>query len=120
MGLLNSANCTVCGARITLYQFTADGVVMKDVTTITTLHSCSRWCYGHRTSMLCALSSQECSDIRIKALDLRGGTPPRPIPTLTVSAVYKLKCAVTPLYIGHHVCATKVQNMHQFEREVPI
>lgn len=58
-----------------LYQFTADSVVIKDITTITTPHSCSLWCYGHHTTMLCALPSQECSDIRIKAFDLRGETP---------------------------------------------
>lgn len=70
---LNAASATHSGAR----YFPLMVIANKGRSSV--LLTCSLWCYGHHTLMLCALPSQECCDVEIKALDLSGWKPQRPL-----------------------------------------
>lgn len=72
---LNAASATHDGARY--FPFAISSAVIANKGRSSVLLTCSLWCYGHHTLMLCALPSQECCDVEIKALDLSGWKPQR-------------------------------------------
>lgn len=67
----NTQRCSV------VFPFATGSTVIADMERSSVLLTCSLWCYGHHTLMLCALPSQECCDVEIKALDLGGRKPRR-------------------------------------------
>lgn len=72
---LNAASATHDGARY--FPSATGSAVTENEGRSSMLLTCSLWCYGHHTLMLCALPSQECCDVQIKALDLSGWKPQR-------------------------------------------